>query len=103
MDNLKIANKDYPFDITARGMLNVEGAKIELSKVAATEFEALRFAYQVCKGACSFVETEFKYDFNAFVDKVEVGVFVKARALAETLVPKAAINKAEAEKTEKKN
>ncbi|WP_347839312.1 hypothetical protein [uncultured Draconibacterium sp.] len=87
MNTLKINGKEHPFEVTARGRLNLEESKVNLNKVALMDNEALRFAFQVCKGACKHVETEFKFDFNAFVDKVEVDVFDKARALALTLLP----------------
>lgn len=86
MDNLLIDKTEYPFGLTARGRLNLEGSKVDLNKVAVNELEALRFAYEVCKGACKHFETAFTYDFNAFVDKVEPTVFSKSRQLAVLLL-----------------
>lgn len=86
MDNLLIDNTEYPWGLTARGRLNLESSKVDLNKVAANELEALRFAFEVCKGACKHNETAFTFDFNAFVDKVEPLVFVKARQLAKLLL-----------------
>lgn len=86
MGTIQINNQEYPFELTARGRLNLEGSKVDLNKVAVNELEALRFAWEVCKGACKHNETAFTFDFNAFVDKVEPAVFVKARALAKLLL-----------------
>lgn len=99
METILINNQDYPFELTARGRLNLEGSKVDLNKVAVNELEALRFAYEVCKGACKHFETDFKFDFNAFVDKVEPTVFVKARQLAVLLLTPEVFGKI-AQKTE---
>ncbi len=87
MAKLTIKGKEYPFELTAKGKLNIEGSKIDLQKVLSTDFECMRFAYEVVKGACSFngVEIDFKHD--DFMDGVELGVFEKARTLAKTLLP----------------
>lgn len=86
METLVINKEEFPFEVSARGRLNLEGSKVDFNKVSVSELEALRFAYELCKGACKHFETAFKYDFNAFVDKVEPSVFEKARALAKTLL-----------------
>jgi hypothetical protein len=86
MEVLVINKYEYPFELSARARLNLESSKVDLKKVAVNEQEALRFAFEVCKGACKHVETPFNYDFNTFVDKVEPAVFVKARALAKLLL-----------------
>jgi hypothetical protein len=69
--------------------MNLEGSKVNLTIVATSDFEALRCAYEICKGACKHFETPFKFDFNTFIDKVEAGVFDKANAMASELLPKA--------------
>jgi len=102
MESLGINNKTYPFELTARGRLNLESSKVDLNKVAVNELEALRFAYEVCKGACKGAETEFNFDFNAFVDKVEATVFIKARLLAKALLTPTVFGTHEAEPETKK-
>lgn len=86
MEELIINKQEYPFELTARGRLNLESSKVDLNKVAVNELEALRFAWEVCKGACKHVGTPYPFDFNTFVDKVEPAVFVKARTLAKLLL-----------------
>lgn len=93
MGNLKVGDTDFPFDLTARGRLNLEESKVVLAKVATSEQEALRFAWEVLKGACIFNEMEFKIDFKAFVNKVEADVFAKARTMAVELIEKARAEK----------
>ena len=99
MKTLKIAKREFPFEVTDALKELCEKTHIKLEQIGTAKNETRRFAFLAARAASEKAGIEFGYTFESFINLVDPEVNEKAAALAKELTAPEAKKKA----TPKKN